>query len=203
MLTGESGTMSQPIRESDNQNAERNPPGREQATFGSGCFWCTEAVFARMAGVHSAVSGYSGGHVSNPSYQLVCSGTTGHAEVVQVTFDPDVVTYDELLAAFWKTHDPTTLNRQGVDVGTQYRSVIFYHKEQQREAAERYKGELDAAGAFDAPIVTQIVPFREFFPAEPYHQSYFELNPRQAYCRAVIAPKVEKFERVFAAKLKR
>ena len=177
--------------------------GLEQATFGSGCFWCTEAVFERMAGVHSAVSGYSGGDVPNPKYQVVCSGTTGHAEVVQVTFDPDVVTYDELLEVFWKTHDPTTLNRQGADVGTQYRSVIFYHNEHQRETAERYKRDLDAAGIFDAPIVTQIVPFREFFPAEPYHQSYFELNPRQAYCQAVIAPKVEKFERVFAAKLKR
>lgn len=197
--------MSQSVHASGNQpdGPERSPAGLEQATFGSGCFWCTEAVFQRMAGVHSAVSGYSGGHVPDPSYQLVCAGTTGHAEVVQVTFDPDVVTYDELLEVFWKTHDPTTLNRQGADVGTQYRSVIFYHNDQQREAAERYKRELDAAGAFDAPIVTQIVPFREFFPAEPYHRSYFELNPGQAYCRAVIAPKVEKFERVFAAKLKR
>ena len=197
--------MTQPIHASGNQPAgpEPSPAGLEQATFGSGCFWCTEAVFERMAGVHSAVSGYSGGQIPNPSYQLVCSGTTGHAEVVQVTFDPNAVTYDELLEVFWKTHDPTTLNRQGADIGTQYRSVIFYHNEQQREAAERYKRELDAAGAFDSPIVTQIVPFREFFPAEPYHQSYFEMNPRQAYCRAVIAPKVEKFERVFAAKLKR
>ncbi|HUG90723.1 MAG TPA: peptide-methionine (S)-S-oxide reductase MsrA [Planctomycetaceae bacterium] len=179
------------------------PAGHERATFGAGCFWCTEAVFERLQGVHSAASGYSGGDVARPDYRLVCTGTTGHAEVVQITYDPRVVTYDELLEVFWKTHDPTTPNRQGADVGTQYRSVIFYHTDEQRRLAEQYKRKLDASGAFEAPIVTEIVPFREFYPAETYHQKYFEQNPSQAYCRVVIAPKVEKFEKVFAAKLKR
>ncbi|MGO8745446.1 MAG: peptide-methionine (S)-S-oxide reductase MsrA [Thermoguttaceae bacterium] len=174
----------------------------ETATFAEGCFWCTEAVFQRLKGVRSVVSGYSGGRVKNPTYKQVCTGKTGHAETVQITYDPSQITYAELLEVFWKTHDPTTLNRQGPDVGTQYRSAIFYHNDEQRQLAERYKRQLDAAGAFNAPIVTQIVPFREFFPAEQYHQDYYELNSRQPYCNLVIRPKVEKVEKVFHDKLK-
>jgi peptide-methionine (S)-S-oxide reductase len=172
------------------------------ATFGGGCFWCTEAVFQQLQGVHSVVSGYSGGHVKNPTYREVCEGTTGHAEVIQVTYDPKVVSYDELLEVFWKTHDPTTLNRQGNDYGPQYRSVVFFHNDEQRRVAEHYKAKLDASGAFDDPIVTEISPFTEFYPAEGYHQQYYEQNPDQMYCRIVIAPKLEKFRSVFQGKLK-
>ena len=174
----------------------------QQATFGAGCFWCVEAVFEQLEGVHSAVSGYSGGKTKNPTYKAVCTGRTGHAEVVQVTFDPAVISFDELLEVFWQTHDPTTLNRQGNDVGTQYRSAIFFHNEQQREAAEGYKKKLDASAAFDAPIVTEISPHREFFPAEDYHQQYFELNGHEPYCAAVVKPKVDKVRKVFRDKLK-
>jgi len=174
----------------------------EKATFGAGCFWCTEAVFQRLKGVRSAVSGYSGGHVKNPSYKQVCSGRTGHAEVVQVTYDPKRISYAELLEVFWGTHDPTTRNRQGNDVGTQYRSVIFYHSDAQRKLAEQYREKLDASGAFRVPVVTEIEPFREFFPAENYHQDYYELNGRQPYCQLVIRPKVEKLKKVFGDKLK-
>jgi len=174
----------------------------EKVTFGSGCFWCTEAVFRRLKGVQSAVSGYSGGTTPKPTYKQVCTGTTGHAEVVQVTFDPKQVSFDQLLEVFWATHDPTTLNRQGHDIGTQYRSVIFYHNQRQRELAEQYKKKLDAAKAFRAPIVTEISPFGEFFPAEDYHQDYFALNGRQPYCQAVIRPKIDKLEKVFAERLK-
>jgi peptide-methionine (S)-S-oxide reductase len=174
----------------------------ETATFGSGCFWCTEAVFQQLRGVRSAVSGYSGGLTNNPTYEDVCTGATGHAEVIQVVFDPRVISYPELLEVFWKTHDPTTLNRQGADVGTQYRSAIFYHDEEQKRQAERYKQELDAAGAFAKPIVTEITPFAEFYPAEGYHQKYYEDNPRQPYCAAIIRPKVDKVRQVFAGKLK-
>lgn len=178
------------------------PEGLETATFGSGCFWCTEAVFQRLKGVHTVVSGYSGGHVKNPTYKQVCSGKTGHAEVVQITYDPKQISYAELLEVFFKTHDPTTLNRQGPDRGTQYRSVIFYHNDEQRKLAEQCKRELNAARAFGAPIVTQIVAFREFFPAEDYHQDYFALNPQQPYCTMFIRPKVEKLEKVLSGKLK-
>jgi peptide methionine sulfoxide reductase msrA/msrB len=174
----------------------------EQITFGSGCFWCTEAVFAELAGVKSAVSGYSGGRRPNPTYEQVCTGATGHAEVVQVTFDPKVISVAELLEVFWKTHDPTTLNQQGADHGTQYRSAVFYHNEHQRAEAEKYKQKLDESGAFDAPIVTEITKFDKFYPAEKYHQEYFSQNPDQAYCRAVVRPKVEKFRKAFADKLK-
>jgi peptide-methionine (S)-S-oxide reductase len=174
----------------------------QTATFGSGCFWCTEAVFLPLKGVHSVVSGYSGGTVHNPTYEQVCSGNTGHAEVIQVTYDPDVVSYPQLLEVFWKTHDPTTLNAQGNDVGTQYRSVIFYHNDEQKRLAEEYKRGLDSSGAFNRPIVTEIAPFHKFYPAESYHQNYFEQNPRQAYCSYVIQPKVDKFKKVFADKLK-
>ena len=174
----------------------------EQATFGSGCFWCTEAVFKQLDGVHKAESGYSGGHVKDPDYKLICTGTTGHAEVIQVTFDPEVITYPELLEVFWKTHDPTTLNRQGADVGTQYRSVVFYHNDEQRKLAEEYKKKLDAAGAFERPIVTEISPLAEFYPAEDYHQDYFALHGEQPYCQMVIRPKVDKVRKVFREKLK-
>ena len=177
-------------------------PGLEQITFGSGCFWCTEAVFSQLKGVKSAVSGYSGGQVDNPTYEQVCGGRTGHAEVIQVTYDPQEVSLATLLEAFWKTHDPTTLNRQGADVGTQYRSAIFYHTEEQRQAAVHYKQKLDEAQAFDGPIVTEITKFAKFYPAEKYHQEYFEQNPGEGYCRAVIQPKVDKFRQVFADKLK-
>lgn len=183
---------------------EAAPPGAplETATFGSGCFWCTEAVFQQLRGVHAVESGYSGGHVPHPTYEQVCTGATGHAEVIQVRFDPSVVTYAELLEVFWKTHDPTTRNRQGNDVGPQYRSAIFYHNDAQRSLAEHYKQKLDESGAFPAPIVTEIVPFTAFFPAEAYHQNYFADNARQPYCAFVIRPKVEKLKQVFADKLK-
>jgi peptide-methionine (S)-S-oxide reductase len=169
----------------------------EKATFGSGCFWCTEAVFQQLRGVESVESGYSGGDAANPSYEQVCSGRTGHAEVVQITYDPDVISFDELLTVFWQTHDPTTLNRQGHDVGTQYRSAILYHTDAQRRTAEAYKAQLDASGTFGSPIVTEITPFRNFYPAEDYHRDYFRLNPAQSYCAAVIRPKVEKFQKQF------
>ncbi len=174
----------------------------DTATFGGGCFWCTEAVFQELEGVISVTSGYAGGHVKNPAYREVCNGTTGHAEVTQIVYDPAKVSYDDLLEVFWKTHDPTTLNRQGADVGTQYRSVVFYHNEAQRERATFLKQQLDASGAWDKPLVTEITPINNYYPAEDYHQNYFSTNPEQAYCRAVIRPKVEKFRKVFAEKLK-
>src|SRR5438477_3535360 len=174
----------------------------ELATFGSGCFWCTEAVFQRLRGVNWVVSGYAGGHVEKPTYKQVCSGSTGHAEVIQVEYDPSQISYDELLEVFWKTHDPTTLNRQGNDVGTQYRSVIFYHSQEQKEKAEHYKAALNDSGAFNKPIVTAIVPYKNFYSAEDYHQNYFDYNLGQMYCRPVIAPNVEQFETVFKSKLK-
>jgi len=173
----------------------------EKATFGSGCFWCTEAVFQQLKGVHSVVSGYSGGSAADPTYEQVCSGRTGHTEVVQVTYDPSVISYDELLKVFWQTHDPTTLNRQGHDVGTQYRSAVFYHNDAQRRTAEAYKQQLDASGTFGAPIVTEITPLTNFYPAENYHQDYFRTNPQQSYCAVVIRPKVEKFRKEFGGLL--
>jgi peptide-methionine (S)-S-oxide reductase len=175
----------------------------QTATFGSGCFWCTEAVFKELRGVTSVVSGYSGGSVPNPSYEQVCGGRTGHAEVVQITFDPAQITYPDLLEVFWKTHDPTTLNRQGHDVGTQYRSVVFYHDEGQRQAADESKSRLADSGAFESPIVTEISPATTFYPAEDYHQNYFEQHPGQGYCAAVIRPKVDKFRAAFGKKLTR
>jgi peptide-methionine (S)-S-oxide reductase len=175
----------------------------QKATFGSGCFWCTEAIFENLNGVHSVVSGYAGGHVLNPTYEEVCTGTTGHAEVTQITYDSSLISYDELLEVFWKTHDPTTLNRQGNDVGPQYRSVIFYHNDDQKQLAEKYKSELDKSGAWDNPIVTEISPLTNYFPAEKYHQDYYNNNPNQGYCAFVIAPKLEKFRKVFKDKLKK
>jgi peptide-methionine (S)-S-oxide reductase len=172
------------------------------ATFGAGCFWCVEAVFRELDGVVSVESGYAGGNVPNPTYKQVCTGATGHAEVCQIGYDPARITYAELLEVFWKVHDPTTLNRQGNDVGTQYRSVIFYHNDEQKAQAEKYKRELDASGAWKDPIVTEITPFTAFYKAEDYHQDYFRNNPQQAYCRIVIRPKMEKFRAVFTHKLR-
>ena len=174
----------------------------KKATFGSGCFWCTEAVFQDLAGVESVVSGYAGGHIKNPAYREVCEGRTGHAEVVQITYDPEAISFETLLEVFWKTHDPTTLNRQGNDVGTQYRSVIYYHDEEQKELAQQYKDKLNASGAFSNPIVTEISPMDTFYAAEAYHQNYFKNNPGQGYCSFVIRPKVDKFKQVFGNKLK-
>lgn len=176
--------------------------GLQAATFGGGCFWCTEAVFEQLNGVKSAVSGYAGGNVPFPSYKQVCTGLTGHAEVTQITYDPAVISYSELLEVFWKTHDPTTLNRQGPDVGTQYRSVIFTHDEEQDRLARTYKDKLNASGAFNAPIVTQIEPLNVFYPAEKYHQNYYRSNKFEGYCQYVIVPKLEKFRKVFKDKLK-
>jgi peptide-methionine (S)-S-oxide reductase len=173
----------------------------EIATFGTGCFWCTEAVFQQLKGVTSVVSGYSGGHVENPSYEQVTTGRTGHAEVCQIEFNSNQISFEDLLEVFFNTHDPTTLNRQGNDIGPQYRSVIFYHTEKQREIAERKKTELEAKKTFKNPIVTEITAFSKFYPAEDYHQNYFKNNPNQGYCRYVIAPKVDKFEKVFKLKL--
>jgi len=175
----------------------------DTATFGTGCFWCTEAIFERVNGVVSVISGYSGGNIANPTYEEVCEGTTGHAECTQITFDPSIISYDELLEIFWKTHDPTTLNRQGNDVGTQYRSVIFYHNNAQKQKAEYYKQKLTDEKIWDKPIVTEITKFEKFYPAENYHQEYYENNPNQGYCVYVITPKVEKFEKIFKDKLKK
>jgi peptide-methionine (S)-S-oxide reductase len=174
----------------------------ESATFGSGCFWCTEAIFQNIDGVTKVESGYMGGHVKNPTYKEVCSGLTGHAEVIQVTFDPTEVSYSELLEVFWKTHDPTTLNKQGADVGTQYRSAIFYHTDEQKQLAEQYKNELNAAAVYEQPIVTDITPAVVFYKAEDYHQNYYNLNGEAPYCAFVITPKLEKFKKVFKEKLK-
>ncbi|MEX1239975.1 MAG: peptide-methionine (S)-S-oxide reductase MsrA [Cyclobacteriaceae bacterium] len=176
--------------------------GLETATFGSGCFWCTEAIFLDVEGIMSAVSGYMGGKVKNPTYKEVCSGLTGHAEVVQLTFEPGVISYEQLLEIFWQTHDPTTLNQQGADVGTQYRSVVFYHSEEQRKNAEFYKSRLEEEGAFDKPIVTEIDPASIFYKAENYHQNYYNLNSNAPYCTFVIRPKLEKFKKAFKDKLK-
>jgi peptide-methionine (S)-S-oxide reductase len=176
----------------------------DTATLGTGCFWCTEAIFDQLAGVISVTSGYSGGHVANPSYKDVCTGETGHAECVQIVYDPSKISFDELLEVFWQVHDPTTLNRQGADVGTQYRSAIFYHNDEQKQKAEKYKAELDKSGAFDNPIVTTLEPFTKFYTAENYHQEYYELNKNSnPYCSIVIRPKLEKFEKVFKNKLKK
>jgi peptide-methionine (S)-S-oxide reductase len=174
----------------------------DTATFGTGCFWCTEAIFQELEGALKVTSGYSGGHVANPTYEQVCEKNTGHAEVIQVVYDPAKISFDDLLEVFWKTHDPTTLNKQGNDVGPQYRSVIFYHNEEQRQKSEKYKAELDKSGAFDKPIVTAIEPFRNFYSAEKYHQGYYNNNGSAPYCYYVIRPKLEKFEKVFKTRLR-
>ncbi|MGA8709713.1 MAG: peptide-methionine (S)-S-oxide reductase MsrA [Thermoplasmata archaeon] len=182
--------------------ASTTASSRETATLGGGCFWCTEAILSELAGVASVTSGYAGGTVPHPSYEQVCSGRTGHAEVVQVAFDPSVVSYHDLVTVFMTTHDPTSLNRQGNDVGTQYRSAIFYHSPAQRATAEQVVGELETAQLWKRKIVTEVVPFTEFYPAEEYHRDYFRRNPASGYCRAIIAPKVSKFRKQFAARLK-
>lgn len=174
----------------------------ETATLGAGCFWCVEAIFQDLKGVQQVVSGYAGGVVERPTYQQVCTGTTGHAEVIQVTFDPEVISFEDLLYVFWRTHDPTTLNRQGHDVGPQYRSAIFYHNDEQKAIAEKSRRETEASGLWPKPIVTEITPFSNFYKAEEYHQNYYLSNPYQPYCQAVIDPKVQKFRKEFQAKLK-
>jgi peptide-methionine (S)-S-oxide reductase len=178
------------------------PATTEKATFGMGCFWCTEAIFQRLKGVTKVQSGYEGGTVKNPSYEDVCTGNTGHAEVLEITYQPNVISYKELLEIFWKMHDPTTLNRQGADEGTQYRSVIFYHTPAQKALAEAYKTELNKQKVYPNPIVTAIDPASSFYVAENYHQNYFALNGSKPYCRMVIQPKVDKLEKVFKQKLK-
>lgn len=196
--TNMTDTINNPVTSTGNQALT------DTATLANGCFWCTEAIFEQLEGVISATSGYTDGHVQNPTYKEVCTGETGHAECLQVVYDPKKITFDELLEVFWKTHDPTTLNRQGADVGTQYRSGIYYHNAEQKEKAEKYKAELDKSGAFDNPIVTEIKPFSVFYPAEDYHQAYFENNENQnPYCKMVVRPKVDKFKKVFKDKLKK
>lgn len=183
---------------------ENKAANTDTATFANGCFWCTEAIFEQLDGVISATSGYTGGQTKNPTYKEVCTGETGHAEALQIVYDPKKISFDELLEVFWETHDPTTLNRQGADVGTQYRSGIFYHNEEQKQKAEKYKVELDKSGAFDKPIVTEITSFSKFYTAENYHQEYFENNENNnPYCKVVIRPKVDKFRKVFKDKLKK
>jgi peptide-methionine (S)-S-oxide reductase len=176
--------------------------GKQLATLGGGCFWCLEAVYLGLRGVSAVMSGYSGGHVDNPSYEQVCGKQTGHAEVVQITFDPAEVSYEDLLRVFYTIHDPTTLNRQGNDIGPQYRSVIFTHDEAQREAAEKITREIEQSGIWDGKLVTEIVPLEKFWPAEPEHHDYFNRNPWSGYCRAVVAPKVQKFRKSFSDRLK-
>lgn len=171
-------------------------------TLGAGCFWCVEAIFQGIKGVESVVSGYSGGSIKNPSYKEICTGKTGHAEVCQLTYDPEIVSLAKILEVFWQTHDPTTLNRQGGDVGTQYRSAIFYHTEAQKEIAADIFNKLDDAGAFTNPIVTEVSEIANFYPTEDYHQDYFDVNGEQPYCSAVISPKVEKFKKTFSEILK-
>lgn len=175
----------------------------DTATFGTGCFWCTEAIFEELKGVLKVTSGYSGGAIKNPTYKQVCTGETGHAECVQIQYERDKITYDELLEVFWQVHDPTTLNQQGADIGTQYRSAVFYHTNEQKQKAEHYKEELNKSGAFNKPIVTEVSPISDFYTAEDYHQEYYQNNKNSnPYCSVVIRPKLEKFQKVFGKKLK-
>lgn len=174
----------------------------EKITLGAGCFWCVEAVFQNLNGVEKVVSGYSGGHIKNPAYREVCLGVTGHVEVCQLSFDPLVILVEEILQVFWETHDPTTLNRQGNDTGTQYRSAIFYHTHEQKQTAELYKNELTKSGVFKYPIVTEITAYTNFYAAEDQHQNYFNQNHEESYCQYVIRPKVEKFKKLFGDKMK-
>ena len=183
-------------------NSHLTPPKTDTATFAAGCFWCTEAKFQQLRGVEKVVSGFTGGHVANPSYELVCTGTTGHAEACNIIYDPKVITYDELLEAFFVAHDPTQLNRQGNDEGTQYRSAIFYHNAAQKQKAEYYIAKLNEAKAYKSKIVTQVAPYTAFYKAEDYHQNYYNLHGSQPYCKYVIQPELEKFKAVFKNKLK-
>jgi peptide-methionine (S)-S-oxide reductase len=180
-----------------------NTTSADTATFGTGCFWCTEAIFQQLQGVIKVTSGYSGGQVDNPTYKQICTGATGHAECLQIVYDTAIISFDALLEVFWQVHDPTTLNRQGADVGTQYRSVVFYHNDVQKETAQKYKDELNRSGAFNNPIVTTLEPLTKFYPAEDYHQNYYNGNKNNnPYCSIVIKPKLEKFQKVFKDKLK-
>ena len=183
-------------------SSEKQPSKTAIATFGAGCFWCTEAVFLRLKGVSKVTSGYTGGKIPNPTYKAVCTGTTGHAEVIQIEFDPSVITFEQLLDVFFHTHDPTTLNRQGADTGTQYRSSVFFHSEEQKAATEKMIQELNKSGEFDSKIVTTIEKMDVFYAAEDYHQDYFRLNARNPYCQAVIVPKVSKFQKRYEALLR-
>jgi peptide-methionine (S)-S-oxide reductase len=203
-LRQESGTKSaEPAKAAEkDMDSSGEKSALKEATFGEGCFWCMEAIFQRLQGVEKVVSGYSGGHVANPTYEQVCTGNTGHAEICQITYDPARISYDELLEVFWKTHDPTTLNRQGNDVGTQYRSVIFYHDDEQRQLAESYKAKLASEHVWKRPIVTEVTGFEKLWPAEAYHKDYYNNNPDQGYCRLVITPKLEKFEKIFKDRLR-
>ncbi|MFT5919611.1 MAG: peptide-methionine (S)-S-oxide reductase [Granulosicoccus sp.] len=188
---GEINNTSEPLNQTImNENLDT-------ATFGAGCFWCVEAIFQSIDGVEKVESGYTGGHTNNPTYKEICNGNTGHAEVCQITYDPLRVTFDKLLEAFWASHDPTTMNRQGADVGTQYRSVIYYHNDNQQQLAESYKNRLNAERAFGSPVITEISAIETYYPAEDYHQDYFSNNPNQAYCSRVIGPKLDKFKKVF------
>lgn len=198
--SAQSATSSEDIPELNTDTEEKN---LETATFGAGCFWCVEAVFQKLKGVQSVTSGYMGGHTVDPTYKQICTGTTGHAEIIQIEFDPAVIEFKDLLQVFWKTHDPTTLNRQGNDTGTQYRSAVFYHNDTQKELAEKYKAKLDESGAFRKPIVTEITAATKFYAAEKYHQNYWNtLGKENGYCQAVIPPKLEKLKAAFADKLK-
>ncbi len=196
------GCKSNTVKNENKMDISANGIKTDTATFAAGCFWCVEAVFQELKGVYSVTSGYTGGKIKNPTYREVCSGLTGHAEACQIVYDPSVISYDDLLEAFWKSHDPTTLNRQGSDQGTQYRSAIFYHNEEQKNKAESYKAKLNAEKAFDNPIVTAISPAEAFYTAEDYHQNYFNQNGNAPYCSFVIAPKLEKFRKVFKEKVK-
>ncbi len=196
------GYMAMRGQQTNKNNIQMDNNATKLATFGTGCFWCSEAIFDQLKGVEAATPGYSGGSVSSPTYKEVCTGETGHAEVIQIIYNPNVITYKELLEVFWKTHDPTTLNRQGADVGTQYRSVIFYHDADQEKEARSYKKALDEAGIWSNPIVTEISPAVVFYPAEDYHNDYYANNPANGYCNFVITPKIEKFKKVFSEKLK-
>ncbi len=185
-----------------NKDSMNKTENLETITLGAGCFWCVEAVFQQLKGVEKVVSGYSGGHVENPTYEQICEKTTGHAEVCQVTWDTTVLSLDELLEVYWQTHDPTTLNQQGADKGPQYRSVVFYHNEKQKAILEKYKTALNTSGAYDAPVITAIEAFTKFYAAEDYHQNYYNNNTSQGYCYYVIRPKLEKFYKVFKSKAK-
>ena len=200
-LVGENLNEIYTMKKSD-KNLNVFPEGMQVATLGGGCFWCVEAIYEDIKGVESVVSGYSGGAKKNPSYQEVCSGFSGHAEVIQITFDPQVISFKDILEVFWEVHDPTTLNRQGADIGSQYRSVIYYHSDEQKNIAEESKRQADASGLYKDPVVTEISEFKGFYEAEDYHQDYFNNNPNQPYCSVIISPKVKKFKNKYKDQLK-
>jgi peptide-methionine (S)-S-oxide reductase len=200
-LALEPGTFQTSGQGKSSQQLTRKGMQLDTATFAAGCFWCVEAIYQNVKGVHKVISGFSGGKVKNPTYEEVCTGTTGHAEACQILYDPKEVSFVDLLEIFWKTHDPTTLNRQGNDVGTQYRSAVFYHNQEQKQLAEEYRKKLDKSGIYDSPVVTEIIPYTNFYKAEDYHQNYFNDNRDQPYCRLVIQPKLDKFTKIFKDKL--